>query len=238
MRFSSRVSFEFPASEVHEVALPAVQGEPARMTVNVLGLAGALGPLPAPFSELLLERVWAKDPAFRDFLDIFNHRLISMLHRARKRVRARPLLGAPGRRRIRARRLRPDGAGHRGTRGAWRSATAPCSQYTGCSPGRALGHVAGDDARRLLRGGRALPPFVGRWLTLDDEQRTALGWTGRHRSSRGSGRRRSGGRVWDQAPAPELTVGPLTLGQFLDFLPWHASARSSSSSCALPSART
>jgi hypothetical protein len=25
------------------------------MTVNVLGLAGALGPLPAPFSELLLD---------------------------------------------------------------------------------------------------------------------------------------------------------------------------------------
>ena len=92
MRFSSRVGFDFPASEVQEIAAPTAQGEPARLTVNVLGLAGALGPLPAPFSELLLERVWAKDPAMRDFLDIFNHRLVSMLHRARKRVRP----GLPG----------------------------------------------------------------------------------------------------------------------------------------------
>ncbi|HEV2844832.1 MAG TPA: type VI secretion system baseplate subunit TssG, partial [Thermoanaerobaculia bacterium] len=87
VRFSSRVGFDFPASEVQEIFPPAAPGEPARLTVNVLGLAGAHGPLPAPFSELLLERLWAKDPAFRDFLDIFNHRLVSMLHRARKRVR-------------------------------------------------------------------------------------------------------------------------------------------------------
>jgi type VI secretion system protein ImpH len=224
VRFSSRVGFDFPASEVHEVALPAVSGDPARMTVNVMGLAGALGPLPAPFSELLLERLSAKDPAFRDFLDIFNHRLVSLLHRARKRVR--PGLSWD----------RPDGEGFS------RAAFALLGLGTGEVRGRmevedrALLQYAGLLARRgrsavtlelmladYFGVGVRCRQFVGRWLVLDEEQRTALGasaWTGRHNALSGLGSGAVlGSRVWDQSAGFELILGPLALGQFLDFLP-------------------
>jgi type VI secretion system protein ImpH len=224
VRFSSRVGFDFPASEVHEVALPAVSGDPARMTVNVMGLAGALGPLPAPFSELLLERLSAKDPAFRDFLDIFNHRLVSLLHRARKRVR--PGLSWD----------RPDGEGFSraafalmgmGTgemRGRMEVSDRALLQYTGLLARRGRSAVALELMLADYFGvGVRCRQFVGRWLVLDAEQRTALGasvWTGRHNALSGLGSGAVlGSRVWDQSAGFELILGPLALGQFLDFLP-------------------
>lgn len=52
---------------------------------NFLNLIGATGPLPIPYTEIFLERLKAKDKAALHFLDIFNHRLISLLHRLRKK---------------------------------------------------------------------------------------------------------------------------------------------------------
>lgn len=83
VHFRARVSFDFPASDVQD--LESGQGQlPARMTTNFMGLAGATGPLPTPLIELLLERLKEKDTGIRDFLDIFNHRLISLMYRTRK----------------------------------------------------------------------------------------------------------------------------------------------------------
>jgi type VI secretion system protein ImpH len=221
VRFSSRVSFEFPASDIHEVALPAVAGEPARMTVNVLGLAGALGPLPAPFSEQLLERLWAKDPAFRDFLDIFNHRLVSMLHRARKRVRAGLSWERPDGGGFARAAFALVGLGTEGARGRMEIEDRALLQYTGLLARRGRSAVGLEVMLADYFGvGVRCTQFVGRWLTLDEEQRTAIGWNGRNHELSGLGSGAVlGARVWDQAAGFELTVGPLTLGQFLDFLP-------------------
>jgi len=84
VRFTSKVSLEFPVGDIDQITLPSRDGEPATMAVNIMGLAGAMGPLPAAYTELILERVWKKDTALRDFLDIFNHRLVSLLYRIRK----------------------------------------------------------------------------------------------------------------------------------------------------------
>src|SRR2546425_12316042 len=60
---------------------------PAEMTVNFLGLAGGLGALDIPTPELVLQRTSRNDKALKDFLDIFNHRLVSLLYRIRKHHR-------------------------------------------------------------------------------------------------------------------------------------------------------
>ena len=87
VRFRSEVRFDFPAGDVADVHPPEQKDAPPTMIVNVMGLAGAMGPLPAAYTELLLERVWKKDTALRAFLDIFNHRLVALLYRVRKTYR-------------------------------------------------------------------------------------------------------------------------------------------------------
>ena len=81
MRFRSRLSLSFPPSEVHEIT-PATDGRPAEVTVSFMGFTGPLGVLPRHYTELLLERVRAKDATFQGFLDLFNHRFVSLFYRA------------------------------------------------------------------------------------------------------------------------------------------------------------
>lgn len=83
--FKSNVSFAFSPSDLSRLTYR--ENGPPILHVNFLGIAGAQGPLPAPYAHTLMERVNVKDTAFRDFLDIFNHRLISLLYRIRKKHR-------------------------------------------------------------------------------------------------------------------------------------------------------
>ncbi|MGH7931828.1 MAG: type VI secretion system baseplate subunit TssG, partial [Candidatus Binataceae bacterium] len=89
VRFRSHLTLSFPASAIQEIE-PARDGDapiPARMTAAFMGLAGPLGVLPFHYTELLLERARRKDPSLRDFLDIFNHRIISLFYRAWEKYR-------------------------------------------------------------------------------------------------------------------------------------------------------
>ena len=47
-----------------------------------MGLAGTGGILPSHYTQLLIDRVREKDFGLRDFLDLFNHRLIAQFYRA------------------------------------------------------------------------------------------------------------------------------------------------------------
>src|SRR5690606_35714064 len=80
VRFRSAHSLAFPASDVVEINPPRAEGDVPEMTVSFIGLAGANGPLPRPFAELVVERIARKDRGLRDFLDIFHHRLISLFY--------------------------------------------------------------------------------------------------------------------------------------------------------------
>jgi len=55
------------------------------LTTPVLTLAGANGPLPLPFTEMVLARRTTREPAMADLLDIFNHRFLSFLYRSRQK---------------------------------------------------------------------------------------------------------------------------------------------------------
>lgn len=79
-RFHAHLSIVFPPSEICDLRIEAE--EPAHMTVAFLGLTGPSGALPRHYTELLMERAKAKDPTLREFLDLFNHRLISLFYRA------------------------------------------------------------------------------------------------------------------------------------------------------------
>jgi type VI secretion system protein ImpH len=79
----SNVSLAAPASELYKLDFTSKK---PTLWVNFLSIAGVQGPLPTPYTETLIERIRSKDTAFRDFLDIFNHRLASLWHRLRKKM--------------------------------------------------------------------------------------------------------------------------------------------------------
>jgi len=79
----------FPEGDIREITAGA-DGKPDLMTVKLLGIAspGSFGSLPTPYVEEVRrqERV-LKNPAMREFFDLFNHRLTSLFYRAWERSR-------------------------------------------------------------------------------------------------------------------------------------------------------
>lgn len=82
LRLSSVVSLGFAPSDVAKISQT---DNTYKLSTPVMTLAGSHGPLPMPFTEMVLERTAAGDPAMADFLDIFNHRFLSFLYRSRKK---------------------------------------------------------------------------------------------------------------------------------------------------------
>ena len=222
VRFCSSLTSAFPASDL-TAAVPPRPGEPRwELAVNFLGLAGGFGPLPPPFTEAIVQQARAGDTATSDFLDIFNHRLVSLLYRARRKHRPALNRGTPDQGPFARYLYSLIGLGTDGLHGRM------------AVPDRVLLNHAGVLAQqpRSLHGlerllsdhfgveVRALP-LQGRWLTLDDTQTTRLG---QRNSTLGNGAV-LGSRAWDQQAAVVLEVGPLGLEDFRSFLPDGHAAR-------------
>ncbi len=80
VQLRSRVFLGSSPSQLQQL-LPGHRLDPPKLEVNFMGIAGESGPLPAVYAEMLLERKAKKDHAMDDFLQIFNHRLLSMVAR-------------------------------------------------------------------------------------------------------------------------------------------------------------
>ena len=81
IRFCQEPSLAFAPSTIKELKFGG-QGHPPRLFVAFLGLLGPNGPMPLRFTEYVRERQMAGDRTLARFLDIFNHRMISLFYRA------------------------------------------------------------------------------------------------------------------------------------------------------------
>jgi type VI secretion system protein ImpH len=218
VRFKSSVGLAFAASDVAEVRPADAEGGAAEMTVNFMGLAGATGPLHTPSTELIIERAWHKDTALRDFLDIFNHRLVSLLYRTRKLHRVGLDNAPPGEDRAARYVYAVAGLGTPNLRGRMQVKDRALLFYAGLL-GQQPRSMAGlerllSEYFRIRAQGQ---PFSGRWRSLEEGQWTRVGARGRNNALGASAV--AGTRFWDQQGAFEICLGPLTLAEFLDFLP-------------------
>jgi len=219
VRFKSKVDFIFPAGEIHEIGKAASDSEePSEMTVNFMGLAGCLGPLPVPYTELICDRVRERDTALRDFLNIFNHRLISLMYRVRKVYRIGFDLHSPEKSRFADYLFSLMGLGTKGLRGRMKvkdRALLFYAELLAQQPRSMAGleAVLSDYFNIRVKGNQ----LCGQWYDIDEDQLSRIG-------SFGQNRRLGldmviGTRVWDQQGKFEIEIGPITYEQLYDFLP-------------------
>lgn len=225
IHFRSAVKLDFPASDIAQVKRrkdipPREQPKaPAEMTVNFLGLAGCLGALDIPSTELVLQRESHNDKALKDFLDIFNHRLVSLLYRIRKHHRVGLGSATPGDDQI-ARYLY-----------SLIGMRTPRLQGRMQIPDRALLYYTGILAQqpRSMAGLKRIltdyfqvevetTQFIGKWCELEEDQWTKIGESGTNQRL-GHDTVMLGTHVWDQQSRFEIQLGPLSLADFESFLP-------------------
>lgn len=240
-RFAGKVSMDFPPSQLDRLDDPDAPGRPPLLTVAFMGLAGAHGALPLPYTEELLYREREfKDRTAAAFLDLFNHRLISLFYRAwekhhpvavYERALFAPAVGGanapPVDMNLRDAPCPGDtppsnylfnliGLGPAASRGRQEFPDRVLLFYAGLF---AQQHRSAVGLERMLGEYFQTPikvrQFVGQWLTLDPADRTALG--ARH-NELGLGVV-LGSRVRDEQGKIRLVVGPLPLERFLEFQP-------------------
>jgi len=82
IRFCQKVSLAFEPSAIEAYFEPADEGV-GRLSVTFLGLLGTNGPMPLLITEYVYDRLHNhRDRTLARFLDIFNHRMISLFYRA------------------------------------------------------------------------------------------------------------------------------------------------------------
>lgn len=218
VRFSAYPSTCFPASEIQQL-LPGDGSRPPRMVVNFMGLTGPLGLLPLYYTLLVMDRARARDTALRDFFDLFNHRAISLFYQAWEKYRVTIEYERGHRERFSHYLLDLIGLGTRGLQARQEVADDSLMFYAGLlsqhpRSATALRQILGD----FFGVPVAIEQFAGAWFRLDRPSQCWLEET-RSASERLGFGVVVGDEVWDEQSRVRITLGPLTLRQYLDFLP-------------------
>lgn len=222
VRFRTRVALSFPPSQIHQLAganpadVGAGESTPPRMTVAFMGLTGPAGVLPHHYTELLIERTRYKDTALWDFLDLFNHRMISLFYRAWEKYRFPVAYERGEDDRFTEFLFDIVGMGTRGLRGRQSFPDEILLYYGGLFAERPHSASAMEAMLGDYFGVPAhIEQFSGQWLKLEDESLTRLGTANAELGITAV----AGTRVWDAQSKFGLQFGPLTLNEFMAFLP-------------------
>ena len=229
VRFSSRPTLSFPASELDSLALH--EQEPHQMQVNFMGLSAAVGALPHPYTEYLLDRVRARDRGPAAFFDIFNHRILSLFYRSWEKYRffiAYERKGA-GEDAISARLLDLLGLGTAGLRNRMDIPDEAALYYAGLLARKTR---SAQGLKQILEDYFAVPvtieQFSGGWNLLPMRHQTFLNETYSFTEKLGFGTI-IGDEIWDQSGKVTVRLGPMPFRQYSEFVPGARACRELSS---------
>jgi type VI secretion system protein ImpH len=214
-RFGAHLSLGFPASQIQQVQVGEQEDAQPQVTVNFMGLTGPSGVLPQHYTEFLLERAYLKDRTLRDFLDLFNHRMISLFYRAWEKYRF-PVAYERGNDAFTAYLSCMIGMGTPGLQRRLAFEDQSLLLYAGLFQQRPHSAVA---LESILRDFFELPvsarQFFGRWVRLGEENHTRLGVQNHRLGSNAI----LGSRVWDRQSKFRIRIGPMSCAAFESFLP-------------------
>ena len=217
IRFSSRTSLAFPPSELYE--LRRAENGQMSMTVEFMGLCAAISVMPAPYTEYLIARAREKDFVMEDFLNVFNHRMISFFYRGWEKYRFFIEYERTKEDRLSTRLLDLLGLGTEGLR------------ERGGLPDIAYLNYAGLLARHVRSAASLqqiledyfgvsvhIEQFAGAWRKLSQENQTCFSGSGAASERLGVGVV-AGDEVWDHHGRVRIALGPMRFEQYLKFLP-------------------
>lgn len=216
VRFRTRASLGFPASQIHEVRQGQREDRPLEMVVAFMGLTGPLGMLPHAYTQLVMDRLRAQDPTLSDFLDLFNHRLISFFFRAWEKYRF-PVAYEKNRRDPFTEYLFDlIGMGTPGLKDRMSVPDEGLLLYAGLIGQQPHSAVA---LQGILQDYFGVPveirQFQGQWVPLEPEYRTFLGSVNCGLGDNAI----CGDRVFTEYSKFRVRVGPLAFQRYLSFLP-------------------
>lgn len=217
-RFGVNPSIAFPPSEIDTLSIP--ESAPARVNVNFMGLIGPQGVLPHFYTLLVAELRRSRQAALADFLDIFQHRMISLFYLAWEKHRFAQLNEKRGTDPLREHLLDLAGLGLQGWRRLLPVPDDAIAFYAGLIVLQQRGAVA---LEQLIADYFDVPveveQFVGAWYPLPVHDQCALDDEVLGESAQLGLGAVAGDEIWDQQAMVRVRIGPLSREQFDRFLP-------------------
>jgi type VI secretion system protein ImpH len=217
VHFGVPATLAFPASEIQSITY--AENQPAKMTVNFMGLTGPSGILPHYYTELVAARLVAGDRTLADFLDIFNHRLISLFYRAWAKYHFSLAYEQSDIDRFSRELLALIGLGTPGLQSRQDVLDDSFIYYTGLL----MGHCrSATNLQQLIADyfdvNVEIEEFAGSWYALDSEMQTCMDESEADSNQLGFGVI-AGDEIWHDESGIRIKLGPLSLDQYVAFLP-------------------
>jgi type VI secretion system protein ImpH len=216
----------FPANELASWTGPLDTGSRAVLGVTFFGLFGPSGALPDHYTQLILERGRLKDHSLREFLNIFNHRLLCLFYQAWEKHAFAVSMETSAAAEVSVPLTEALWAviGHRldAAKNRFSFDDDSLLYYGGLM---ATTRPSQENLRGCLEGFSGLPtaiePLVGQWLMLEPEDQSRIGSfpLGVMPGNQLGIDTIAGSRVWDVENRFRIRFGPLDWKTFESHLP-------------------
>ncbi len=216
VHFKTHVGFDFSPTDIRSFRLSSGES-PSQLTVDFFGIAGHPGPLPTPYAQILIDNDRRGDTAFHFFLDIFNHRFISILQRIRKKYWIGLATDTPENTMLGRCMASLLGLGFSPLRRRMSIPDRSLFPYIGLLWGVPRSLVGLEKIlSSFFRFSISIEACQGKWIPVSLAQRSVLGKAGRFNVLGKDAI--LGARFWDQKGFMTIHLGPMTLFEYMSFL--------------------